>query len=152
MKVWTPNSSNLDLNANNGSISISAVHGQIRFHTQNGSVDLAEVGGDVGGRTTNGSLRIDLMGRSWNGHGLRAATTNGSVRLIVPEAYSAQIEASTVNGGLHVCFPSQCERRDWEDHLISARQRGSNNRNQDREWRGAHFPAGVGRRRDKTAA
>jgi DUF4097 and DUF4098 domain-containing protein YvlB len=66
---------------------------------------LAEVGGDVGGRTTNGSLRIDLMGRSWNGHGLRAATTNGSVRLIVPEAYSAQIEASTVNGGCMFAFP-----------------------------------------------
>jgi hypothetical protein len=104
-EVWVPNSSNLDLNANNGSISISAVRGQIRFRTQNGSVHLAEVGGDVDGATTNGSLNIDLMGSAFNGHGLRAETTNGSVRLNVPEKYSAQIEASTVNGGLHIDFP-----------------------------------------------
>jgi hypothetical protein len=58
-EVWVPNSSNLDLNANNGSISISAVHGQIRFHTQNGSVYLAEVSGDVDGeRQTAHSVLI----------------------------------------------------------------------------------------------
>jgi DUF4097 and DUF4098 domain-containing protein YvlB len=104
-EVWVPNSSNLDVNANNGSISISAVRGQIRFRTQNGSVHLSEVGGDVDGSTTNGSLAVDLTGKVWNGRGLRAETTNGSVRLSVPENYSAHIEASTVNGGLHVDFP-----------------------------------------------
>jgi Putative adhesin len=104
-EVWVPNSSNLDVNANNGSISISAVRGQIRFRTLNGSVHLAEVGGDVDGSTTNGSLAVDLTGNAWNGRGLRAQTTNGSVRLNVPENYSAKIEASTVNGGLHIDFP-----------------------------------------------
>lgn len=104
-EVWVPTSSNLDLNASNGSISISAVRGQIRFKTLNGSVRLTEVGGDVDGATTNGSLNIDLMGSSWSGQGLRAETTNGSVRLTVPENYSAKIEASTVNGGLHIDFP-----------------------------------------------
>jgi hypothetical protein len=104
-EIWVPNSSNLDLEANNGSISISTVRGEIRFRTQNGSVHLAEMGGDVEGSTTNGSLAVDLTGNAWNGRGLRAETTNGSVRLSVPENYSAQIEASTVNGGLHVDFP-----------------------------------------------
>jgi DUF4097 and DUF4098 domain-containing protein YvlB len=104
-EVWVPNVSNLELKANNGSIHVETVHGAIRFHTQNGSVHLADVGGDVDGSTTNGSLTIDLAGNAWNGNGLRAETTNGSVHLNLPEHYSAQVEASTVNGRIKVDFP-----------------------------------------------
>jgi len=104
-EVWVPKTSNLDMHANNGSIHVESVQGQIRFRTMNGSVHLAEVGGDVNGSTTNGSLTIDLAGNTWNGPGLRAETTNGSVRLNLPENYSARVEASTVNGRVHVDFP-----------------------------------------------
>jgi hypothetical protein len=104
-EIWTPNASNLDLKANNGSIRIEAVEGQIRFHTQNGSVHLSDVAGDVEGSTTNGSLTINLAGNTWKGNGLRAQTTNGSVRLNLPANFSAQVEASTVNGRVMVDFP-----------------------------------------------
>lgn len=104
-EVWVPNASNLELKANNGSIHVETVQGAIRFQTLNGSVHLADVGGDVDGSTTNGSLTIDLAGNAWNGNGLRAETTNGSVRLNLPEHYSAQVEASTVNGRIKVDFP-----------------------------------------------
>jgi Putative adhesin len=104
-EIWMPNASNLDAHANNGSISIDGVHGQIRFDTTNGSVRLSKVGGDVDGSTTNGSLRIDLAGNRWEGRGLHAETTNGSVRVYLPENYSARVEASTVNGRVHVDFP-----------------------------------------------
>jgi DUF4097 and DUF4098 domain-containing protein YvlB len=104
-EIWLPNASNLELQANNGSISIDDVHGQIHFETTNGSVRLDKVAGDVEGSTTNGSLKIDLTGDRWEGRGLRAETTNGSVRVNVPENYSAKIEASTVNGSVNVSFP-----------------------------------------------
>lgn len=104
-EVWVPNAANLDMKANNGSIAIAGVAGQIRFHTQNGSVHLAEVAGDVDGSTVNGSLTIDLVGSEWKGNGLRAETTNGSVRLSLPQNFSAQVQASTVNGRLKVDFP-----------------------------------------------
>ena len=57
------------------------------------------------GSTTNGSLAIDLTGTGWSGNGLRAETTNGSVRLNLPENFSAQVQASTVNGRVRVDFP-----------------------------------------------
>ncbi len=104
-EIWMPTASNLDAHANNGSISIDAVRGQIHFDTTNGSVHLGNLSGDVDGSTTNGSLRIELAGNGWEGRGLRAETTNGSVRVSVPENYSAKFEASTVNGGVHVDFP-----------------------------------------------
>ena len=104
-EIWVPNSSNLSLTANNGSIAVEMVSGQIRFKTQNGSVHLTAVAGDVDGSTTNGSVNIDLVGNGWKGNGLHAETTNGSVRLTLPENFSAQVQASTVNGSLKVDFP-----------------------------------------------
>ncbi|MBV9760940.1 MAG: DUF4097 family beta strand repeat protein [Acidobacteriaceae bacterium] len=104
-EVWLPVSSNLDMHAHNGSIHVEEVRGEIRFHTTNGSVHLAEVGGDVDGSTTNGSLTIELAGNAFNGKGIHAETTNGSVNLSLPDNYSAQVETSTVNGRVKVDFP-----------------------------------------------
>ncbi|MBV8551109.1 MAG: DUF4097 family beta strand repeat protein [Acidobacteriaceae bacterium] len=103
-EVWLPGSSNLNLKAFNGSIAVEAVHGQIRFETLNGSVRLNGVGGDVDGSTTNGSLNVDLA-TSAPTSGIRLSTTNGSVRLRIPENFSARVEASTVNGSVHTDFP-----------------------------------------------
>ena len=104
-EVWMPGASNLETEAHNGSIGIDGVHGEIRFNTVNGSVHLSKVGGDVDGSTTNGSVNIDLAGNSWSGKGLRAETTNGTVRMNIPANYSAKVETSTVNGRVHVDFP-----------------------------------------------
>jgi len=93
------------MDANNGSIAVDDVHGEIRFHTSNGSVHLSDVGGDVDGSTTNGSVSVALAGTGWNGRGLHVETTNGSVKLELPENFSAQIQASTVNGRIHSDFP-----------------------------------------------
>jgi len=103
-EVWLPNGSNVDMKAYNGSIHAENIHGQIRFHTLNGSIHLQDVAGDVEGSTANGSVAIDLAGNASNG-GVRAETTNGSVRLNIPENFSAQVKASTVNGRVHVDFP-----------------------------------------------
>ena len=104
-EVWVPNSANVKMDANNGSIGVDGVHGVIRFHTQNGSVRLTDVGGEVDGNTTNGSVTLELAGTGWNGSGLHVATTNGSVKLSLPENFSARVEASTVNGRVHTDFP-----------------------------------------------
>jgi hypothetical protein len=104
-KLMVPRFSNLDLEADNGGISIDGVTGDIRFDTQNGGVSLTAVGGDVRGRTTNGGLSVTLTGDRWDGDGLDAQTTNGGVQLVVPDGYSADLETGTVNGGLRIDFP-----------------------------------------------
>jgi hypothetical protein len=104
-EVWVPNAANVKMEANNGSIGVDQVRGQIRFHTQNGSVRLNDVGGDVEGATTNGSVTVELAGAGWSGSGMHVETTNGSVRLSLPENFSARLEVSTVNGRVHTDFP-----------------------------------------------
>jgi DUF4097 and DUF4098 domain-containing protein YvlB len=59
----------------------------------------------VRGRTTNGGVEVRLDGDTWDGEGLDLETTNGGIRLRVPEDYSARLETRTVNGSVDIDFP-----------------------------------------------
>jgi DUF4097 and DUF4098 domain-containing protein YvlB len=98
-ELLVPRSSDLNLKAHNGGISISSVNGNLEFHTVNGGVNLVDLSGDVKGRTTNGGVNVLLEGKSWNGAGMDVETSNGGVRLSMPANYAANFEAGTVNGG-----------------------------------------------------
>lgn len=104
-EILTPREIDLNLETRNGAIAIADVSGTLAFETQNGGINLDRVAGDVRGRTTNGGIDAELVGENWDGGGLDLRTTNGGVRLRVPESYSARIEAKTVNGGIDVDFP-----------------------------------------------
>lgn len=98
-EVLVPRSTNLNLTARNGGISISSVEGEINFNTTNGGVSLTDLAGDVKGRTSNGGVNVKLSGGSWKGSGLDVETKNGGVSLTMSENYAARIETGTVNGG-----------------------------------------------------
>ena len=98
-QILVPRNTDVRLKAHNGGISISNVEGNLNFETMNGGVHLDNVGGEVRGRTTNGGVNIALTGNTWRGSGLDVQTSNGGVRLTMPENYAANIETGTVNGG-----------------------------------------------------
>jgi DUF4097 and DUF4098 domain-containing protein YvlB len=104
-RISVPRNNDLELNANNGGISISNVMGTIRFDTTNGGVRLSDVGGDVRGGTRNGGLTVALGGRQWDGAGLDVETRNGGVNLSIPDGYSADLTTRTVNGGFRSEYP-----------------------------------------------
>lgn len=103
--IMVPHETDLDLVANNGGIAVHSVEGQMELKTTNGGLHLSALSGEVHGRTINGGLDIQLSGSEWSGKGLDAKSTNGGVRLRVPDDYSAELSLSTVNGGLHIDFP-----------------------------------------------
>lgn len=103
--VLAPRETNLTLEAHNGGIAVADIRGDLAFETTNGGISVDRVAGNVRGRTTNGGVDATLSGDTWDGAGLDLRTTNGGVRLRVPENYSARLETSTVNGGLDVDFP-----------------------------------------------
>ena len=65
--------------------------------------------GDVAGRTTNGGIDVDLDGNGWDGNGLDLQTTNGGVRVRIPEQYNVHLETGTTNGSVRVDFPVMVE-------------------------------------------
>ena len=105
VEVETPRNLPLTLATANGGISIEDVAGRTRFETANGGVSLTDVAGDVRGSTVNGGVNVRLEGRRWDGDGLDVSTTNGGVRMSLPDGYNAELSAETTNGGLDIDFP-----------------------------------------------
>jgi hypothetical protein len=106
-----PRFSQLMLTTHNGGIAIEDFQGTVDLRAQNGGVSLRRVGGEIRGGTTNGGLTIDLDGDRWDGAGLDLQTTNGGVRVAIPEAYSAELETGTVHGRLRIDFPITVQGR-----------------------------------------
>ena len=104
-RISVPHRTDLDLNANNGGITIANVTGAITFDTTNGGVRLADLSGNVTGRTRNGGVTVMLGGTQWDGEGLDVETSNGGVTLSIPTPYNAQLETRTVNGGFRFDYP-----------------------------------------------
>jgi Putative adhesin len=104
-RLHVPRLLGADFHTMNGGIVIEHLEGEIAFNTTNGGVVLADLAGNVHGQTVNGELQITLTGDRWKGDGLRAKTTNGGVKLSIPEHYNAHLETGTVNGGVSVDFP-----------------------------------------------
>jgi len=104
-RINVPRRSDLDLNANNGGITITGVTGNIKFDTTNGGVRLTDLAGRVNGSTRNGGLTVNLGGSRWDGDGIDVETSNGGVTVAVPDGYNAQLETRTVNGGFRSDIP-----------------------------------------------
>lgn len=115
-RLHVPRLLGTDLRTMNGGIEISHLEGDIAFDTTNGGVELNDLAGNVHGHTVNGGLEITLTGDHWNGAGLRAQTTNGGVKLSIPQHYNAHLETGTVNGGISVDFPVTV-RGEIKNHL-----------------------------------
>jgi len=110
-EIMVPRRIDLEVEANNGGITVTGVDGRMQLQTTNGGLHLTDVAGEVRGRTTNGGVTARLSGSRWNGAGLDVRATNGGVRLTLPADYGATLEAGTVNGGLHVDFPMTVQGR-----------------------------------------
>jgi len=96
----------MTLNTHNGSIAISDFAGAAEFKAQNGSIQLRRVDGDIRGATSNGSVNLTLEGDRWNGQGLDVQTRNGSIQVSVPDGYSAELETATTRGRFRSDFQS----------------------------------------------
>ncbi len=103
--LFVPNGVELELESQNGGISIENLDGTLDMRTRNGGISVSNVSGDVRGRTTNGGLEIELTGTRWQGAGLDLLTTNGGVSVDIPENYNGRLRTSTVNGTLRTDFP-----------------------------------------------
>jgi hypothetical protein len=110
-RLAVPRALNVALRTTNGGITIQDLESSVEFNTTNGGVKLMRVDGRVRGQTTNGGVDVELDGPSWQGEGLDVQTTNGGVRLVVPENYSAQLEARTSNGGVSIDVPGTVNER-----------------------------------------
>jgi hypothetical protein len=110
-RILVPRGTDLDLEALNGAIRVAGVEGGVSARTTNGAIRLSDVDGAVRVRTTNGSVGAEFSSDFRLVHPAELRTTNGSVSVTLPRAFSARLEASTTNGGITTDFPLMVQGR-----------------------------------------
>lgn len=119
-EIWMPRDSDLRVHGVNGSIDIAGIEGALDAGTTNGRVVLNDVADSVAARSTNGAVDVGLAARSFAGDSIDLETTNGAIRLKVPEDFSARLDVRTVNGGIRSDVPMRVDgrARNWLDATI----------------------------------
>ncbi len=87
----------------NGRVDAVALDGAAEAHSVNGSVTL-ETAGYGSATTVNGSIRARLGRADWSDD-LEFTTVNGQIDITLPEGLNADVDASSVNGGIRTDFP-----------------------------------------------
>ncbi|HEV3512394.1 MAG TPA: DUF4097 family beta strand repeat-containing protein [Candidatus Sulfotelmatobacter sp.] len=86
----------------NGSLDVSGVSGEVRASCINGRLEARDLAGRAALSTVNGRLVANFQQLA--GHTVELNSVNGSIDLTIPSDSNANVEASTVSGGIHNDF------------------------------------------------
>jgi hypothetical protein len=125
--VRAPRGASLDLESNNGPISVAGFNGDLKARVQNGPISLKESSGKINARAQNGPITIaggsgditaeaqngpvsvKLDGMSWNGN-LDASTKNGPVSLKLPRGFRSGVVVEQLGRGPISCRAEECKQ------------------------------------------
>jgi len=103
--LHVPQSARIDkINLVNGALTVQKLNGEIEANLVNGKLRASELAGTADLATVNGTIEADYASLS-NVHEIKLKSVNGSVNLLLPQSPNAEVEASTVNGGISTDFP-----------------------------------------------
>lgn len=98
--LTVPRSANLDeIKLINGELAISGVSGEVRASSVNGQVSATDLAGRAKISTVNGRLAAHFASLP-NASSMHLSSVNGGIELTLPPDAHAEIEASTVSGGI----------------------------------------------------
>jgi hypothetical protein len=92
-----------------GGIRADTVRGDVDADTSGGDVQLLNVDGKIRGSTSGGNVECGLVGAN---RGIKASTSGGSIRLVLPRATNASFEASTSGGQFTSEIPISTTKND----------------------------------------
>ena len=101
--VELPSAVKVDARTMNGSISLAGVTGGVDARTVNGSINISHVSGPIEAKATNGSIAatVDSLG---DDDPVVLEGVNGSMTAVLPADLEADVQLSTVNGGIRSDF------------------------------------------------
>jgi len=101
LTVFLPESTHLEVRAQNGSISVDSLSGSLNLATSNGTVLVENPSGRLELSTTNGGVEVDGATSAM----IDARSTNGRISLDFVDIPKT-VEAETVNGSVTVTLPA----------------------------------------------
>jgi hypothetical protein len=108
---------NLKVRAQNGPVTVTDCSGELDLNSHNGPVTLEGNSGKQSVHTENGPVTLSLSGNSWDGAGIEAHATNGPVKLQIPSGYKSGVVLESDGNGPFQCHSSVCSegRKTWDD-------------------------------------
>jgi DUF4097 and DUF4098 domain-containing protein YvlB len=103
-KIYVPTGANLDMKTTNGNITVANIEGRLNFKTTNGKIKGEDLSGRVDAHTTNGSIMINFN-EIFSNNDMGFYTTNGTIKVSLPDDINCNIQAKTTNGTLNTEFP-----------------------------------------------
>lgn len=100
----------------NGTVLVDGARGPVNASSGNGRVAITTASGPVSASTGNGRIEVAISALRGSGD-MTFSSGNGSVTLTLPDDFSADVEASTGNGGIHTDFPLRVVGRMSPHHL-----------------------------------
>jgi DUF4097 and DUF4098 domain-containing protein YvlB len=113
--LTVPRTANLDeIKLINGGLDIKGVNGEVRASCINGRLEAHDLSGRAHLSTING--RLEAHFGALTGKALELDSVNGSVELTIPSDSMAELEASTVSGGIDNDFGLHVNRHRFVGH------------------------------------
>jgi hypothetical protein len=103
-EIHVPKKFDLDLGSTNGRVEIRDCSGRMRLKTTNGKIVANDISGSTRCKTTNGSITVSMKEVEENDE-MSFTSTNGSIKLFLPENIDAEISARTTNGSINCDLP-----------------------------------------------
>jgi len=101
--LTVPRTAHLDeIKLINGALDITGMSGEVRASCINGRLEAKDLAGRAKLSTINGHLEAQF--EELGGNSIELNSVNGSVELTIPSDSKAELEASTVSGGIHNDF------------------------------------------------
>jgi len=105
-EIVVPEQVKLNLRTTNGHVHVENVSGELIVRTTNGGLKLIDVDGSISAKTTNGSIESTIS-KFDAANELDLVTTNGKIKIELPDAVDATVYARTTNGRISTDFPLQ---------------------------------------------
>lgn len=94
----------------NGAVRVDAARGPVNATSGNGRVSVSTAVGPVEASTGNGAIDVSMASLRGSDD-LEFSSGNGSITLTLPRDFSAELDASTGNGGVDSEFPMRVQGR-----------------------------------------
>ena len=107
-----PRAYGVEIDAENGPISVRHLSGNVRIEGSNGPLELEGLSGAVYAHTSNGPLTLEMSGARLAAGGIDVETSNGPLTVTLPRGIDAELEASTENGPISTNMDVPIRRRD----------------------------------------
>ncbi|MGD9897767.1 MAG: DUF4097 domain-containing protein [Calditrichaceae bacterium] len=103
-EINVPEKLDLNIQSTNGSINLAGCEGRLRLETTNGNIKAEEVSGLIRSKTTNGAINASF-GKVYPDDDMTFTSTNGSIKIYLPENLNADFKAQTTNGSINCELP-----------------------------------------------